>query len=272
MKKLSLLCALSLAVLAVTSCSDDPKDEPAKDPVYKTISFEDCQFATEKAVDNFAASGKTETYTEFGVDFTNANIYYSLSGILVASTSEKPAIEGDYVSVASDRKVVCNLTDDDAAHFTGADATGKYSIWSYSVYNKDVQPSFAFADGVEHKITSLKVNNVAKYWQIMKIGYYTKKGFADGDYYEVTFTGYDAAGNETGSVPVVLGDYRNGKSFIMDTWTKVDLSALGKVNKIVLTATPSEKLKDLLYGDAYEVCVDQIEFDVTDEDTATATK
>lgn len=266
MKNLTFLCALSLSLPLMTSCSDN---EPEKEPVYKTITFEDCKFATEKAVDNFAASSSTATYTEFGADFTNANIYYSMSGILVASTSEQPQTEGSYVSVASDRKVVCNYADDDANHFTGADKTDKYSVWAYSVYKKEAIPSFSFADGAEHKITSLQVNNVAKYWQIMKIGYYTKKGFEDGDYYEVTFTGYDAAGKETGSVPVVLGDYRNGKTFIMDTWTKVDLSSLGKVNKIELTATPSDKLKDLLYGDSYAVCVDQIEFDVTDEPAAT---
>ena len=84
------------------------------------------------------------------------------------------------------------------------------------------------------------------------------------------FTGYDATGNATGSVPVVLADFRDGKTFIMDTWTKVDLSALGKVNKLVLTATPSDKLKDLLYGASYSVCVDQIVFDVTDEPAASA--
>lgn len=269
MKKQFALCALAFAACALTSCSDD---EPEKEPVYKTIAFEDCQFDTEKAVDNFAASGKSNTYTEFGADFTNENIYYNMSGILVASTSEKPETEGTYVSIASDRKVVCNLEADDANHFTGADKTDKYSVWAYSTYKTDNVPSFAFAEGVEHKINSLQVNNVAKYWQVMKVGYYSKPGFAEGDYYEVTFTGYDAAGNKTGEVPVIMADYRGGKTFIMDTWTKVDLSALGKVNKIVLTATPCETLKNALYGDAYAVCVDQIEFDVTDEPATSLAK
>lgn len=262
MKKFTLLCALSLVALTFTSCSDD---EPKTQPVYKTIAFEDCQFATEKSVDNFAESGKTATYTEFGADFTNANVYYILCGNLVASKSEKPETEGEYLSEASARKVVCNLADDDAKHFTGADKTEKYSVWSYSSYKTDMIPSFEFANGAEHKITSLEVNNVAKYWQVMKIGYYSKPGFAAGDYYEVIFTGYDATGKKTGSVPVVLADFRDNKTFIMDTWTKVDLSSLGKINKLVLTATPCEKLKDLLYGDNYSVCVDQITFDVTDE-------
>lgn len=267
MKKLTFLFTLSLAALAFTSCSDD---EPEKQPVYKTIAFEDCQFATEKSVDNFAESGKTATYTEFGADFTNANVYYTLGGILVASKSEKPETEGEYLEEASARKVVCNLADNDANRFTGADKTEKYSIWAYSPYKTDMVPSFAFADGAEHKITSLEVNNVAKYWQVMKIGYYSKTGFAAGDYYEVIFTGYDATGKETGSVPVVLADFRDNKTFIMDTWTKVDLSSLGKINKLVLTATPCEKLKDLLYGDNYSVCVDQITFDVTDEPATSA--
>lgn len=98
MKKLTLLCTLFAATFAMTSCSDDDNE---KEPVYQTIAFDDCQFASENAADNFAASGSTNTYTEFGADFTNANTYYTLSGILVASKAEKPETEGEYLEEAS---------------------------------------------------------------------------------------------------------------------------------------------------------------------------
>ena len=57
MKKLTLLCTLFAATFAMISCSDDDNE---KEPVYQTIAFDDCQFASENAADNFAASGSTK--------------------------------------------------------------------------------------------------------------------------------------------------------------------------------------------------------------------
>lgn len=63
-----------------------------------------------------------------------------------------------------------------------------------------------------------------------------------------------------------MADYRDGKTFVMEEWTEVDLSALGEVNKVVLTATPSETLANAFYGDYYAVCVDEIRFEVPAEE------
>ena len=52
----------------------------------------------------------------------------------------------------------------------------------------------------------------------------------DPDWLMVTITGWDAAGNETGSVDFMLADYRfddPADDYIVDAWTTVDLTPLG---------------------------------------------
>ncbi len=68
----------------------------------------------------------------------------------------------------------------------------------------------------------MKVNNDAMVWQYMKIGFYSKPAFTTGDYFEAIFTGYDAAGNETGKVTVPLGISVTENHFLSRigrTWT-----------------------------------------------------
>lgn len=254
-----------MPLLVLTACGS--KDEP--DHTYYTISFEDCRFDDGKH-NNYPSESGTADYSEFGADFTVTNYYTQTSGILVADNCEKPVVESEYYNNASDKCVVNNdyvkpeKGEVEKAEY-GADGSAKYSVWAYNSYvSKDV-PQFSFATGVTRKIVSIKVNNVAQYWQRMKIGFYSKPGFSDGDYFEAIFTGYDAAGNETASVVVPMADYRYGEKFLMESWTEVNLSALGNVNKVGLTASYSTAFSELFVGESYAICVDKIKFDVSAE-------
>lgn len=261
MKKLYIF---SLAMLAFVACSTDDGNDggSSSEPKvsYETISFESCEIPSTSNT-NIPAEGAESVYEEFGAEFSCTNHLYELSGVWVANKSEKSDWDQEYSGIPSDRYVICNVE----PAFVGADDTAQYSVWTYTPNNSSVVPQMAFGAGVEKKIVSAKVNNVAKYWHCMKVGYYSKPAFADGDYYEVIFNGYNAAGEVTGTVPVIMADFRDGKSFIMESWTEVDLSALGEVNKVVLTATPSPALSSILYGDYYSICVDEIKFEVPAE-------
>ena len=257
-------------LIFAASCSKENKT-PEDSTVYQTISFENHTFADKKHNNFPSASGIDSTYTEFGATFTAQNYYYFLSGILIADDYEKPQLEGEFIAYSNGKRVVCNKDFEEGKEPPmGADGTSKYSVWSYSQYNKDVRPSFSFADGVEHKAVSMKVNNDAMAWQYMKIGFYSKPAFTTGDYFEAIFTGYDASGNETGKVTVPLGDFRDGKSLLVEDWQDVDISPLGMVNKIVLTADFSDNFMSFMYVTTkedcpYMVCVDEIKFDITEE-------
>ena len=174
------LMSLPLLIFAA-SCSKENKT-PEDSTVYQTISFENHSFADKKHNNFPSASGIDSTYTEYGATFTAQNYYYFLSGILIADDYEKPQLEGEYPAYSNGKRVVCNKDFEEGKEPPmGADGTSKYSVWSYSQYNKDVRPSFSFADGAEHKAVSMKVNNDAMVWQYLKIGFFSKPAFSTGD-------------------------------------------------------------------------------------------
>lgn len=255
-KALNLLPLLFLAVC----CSKNNDSEKS----YESISFEQCEFTGDNH-NNLPASNEKSGYTEMGATFIVENVYYMIGGILVADNCEKPVVDADYYNGASDKCVVNNALEEGEEGGTyGAGGSAKYSIWAYNSYMADMVPGFSFDGGVTRKIVSLEVNNVAQYWQRMKIGYYSKPAFSDGDWFDAIFTGYDAAGKETGMVVVPMADFRNGKSFIMDTWTEVDMTALGEVNKVVLNYDASDAFLNLNIGGSYSICVDNIKFEVSE--------
>ena len=59
------------------------------------------------------------------------------------------------------------------------------------------------------------------------------KKFGKGDWFKLTVTGYDAAGEVTGTKDFYLADLRDpSKAYIINDWRYVDLSGLGKVSKL----------------------------------------
>jgi len=77
-------------------------------------------------------------------------------------------------------------------------------------------------------------------------GYSKKFGGASGndaDWFRVTVTGKDAAGQPTGSVDFYLADFRfadNAKDYIVRDWTWADLSGLGEVKSLEFTLASSD--------------------------------
>ena len=81
-------------------------------------------------------------------------------------------------------------------------------------------------------------NSTYTYWAIKTgdDGFGSCRAYKDGDWFKVTFTGYNACGENVGSVDYYLADFREGKSFIEESWAYVDLSSLGRcVNKVEIS-------------------------------------
>jgi len=116
------------------------------------------------------------------------------------------------------------------------------------------------ADGAYSIKSMMLTNSTYAYWEI-SLGGFGKK-FVANDWFKVIITGY-LNNVKTSSVDYYLADFRDGKTFISNTWNKVDVSALGKVDKITFTFDSTDK--DPIYGmntPAY-VCIDNIEFTQT---------
>lgn len=65
----------------------------------------------------------------------------------------------------------------------------------------------------------------------------------DPDWFELTISGFDAAGETTGSVDFYLADYRfadNSQDYVVDQWTWVDLSGLGTVSRLQFGLSSSD--------------------------------
>lgn len=261
MKKI-LFYALCVPALALAACSDD--DEPEKGPKTRieTISFEACEFADGKT-DNSGANNVPTSYEEFGATFSHMNYYGMVGGVVVGSSA-------DTSENGSSMPSVLKVNGDKTAETHGADGTAKFAVFCLHNYVEDFDMSFAFGEGVARKIVSARINNSAAYYQYMKYGRYSTAGFAAGDYCDIVFTGYDAAGSQTGTAVFSLGDYRDGREYVCAEWTEVDLTALGEVNKVVLTADirNASGLVSTTSSTGFSVCVDEIAFEVPVEPAA----
>jgi len=110
-------------------------------------------------------------------------------------------------------------------------------------------------------IKSAMLTNSTYTYLDMKEGSGYSKKFVAGDWFKVSITGYL---NETKTtiVDYYLADFRDGKSVLLNDWTKVDLSALGKVDKVTFTFDSSDKGAWGMNTPAY-ACIDNIEFTQT---------
>ncbi len=220
------------------------------------VDFEGCEFSGR----NNAAAGREVVYREDNIRFVNFSNVSLYSGVIVSRGSEVSNWESAYPGSCSAVTVITTDTSKPA----GADGSEKYAVFYLCptiATATDYHPEFKFSGREEHAIKSLEVNNIADIWQKCKIGFYSSPGFSEGDFYDIIFIGYDSNGEETGRVTFPLADFRDGKELIINEWTTVDLSPLGKVNKISLTYSASQAYHDFDRNlGTFGVCIDNISF------------
>lgn len=134
-------------------------------------------------------------------------------------------------------------------------------------------PSFAgdifaqFVDNYDYSIKSIDLCNSTYAGLTLKNGNAFCKKFGgasgtDADWFKVTISAYDHSNNKVGSKEVYLADFRStdsSKDFILTKWTTVDLSSLGKVNKITFAFTSSDTGAYGINTPTY-VCLDNIKY------------
>jgi len=110
-----------------------------------------------------------------------------------------------------------------------------------------------------YSIKSIMVTNSTYAYLDMKNGTpFVSKVFTTGDWFKVIIKGFKNK-NQTNSVDVYLADFRNGKSEILKSWEKVDLSLLGQVDSVAFNFDSSDKGTFGVNTPSY-VCIDNIEF------------
>ncbi|WP_430812210.1 MULTISPECIES: DUF4465 domain-containing protein [unclassified Carboxylicivirga] len=91
----------------------------------------------------------------------------------------------------------------------------------------------SFADNKAHTLKSIALNNCTRSYLYMQSGFNKKEGK---DYFLLTITGYDSAGNPMGTpAKFLLADYRpqaTADKFIVSEWEELSLSELGAVHQL----------------------------------------
>jgi len=160
--------------------------------------------------------------------------------------------------------------------FTTAGYANEYSVVDPSnLKNKFAifYPSFSgdiyaiFSDNLDHTIESMDLCNNTYAALSMKNGdgYSKKFGGASGtdpDWFKVTITGYDHGNVKKGSIDFYLADFRfadTAKDYIITRWTTVDLSSLGKVNKVTFSFSSSDTGAYGINTPTY-LCIDNLKY------------
>ncbi|MDZ4198993.1 MAG: DUF4465 domain-containing protein [Kiritimatiellia bacterium] len=102
---------------------------------------------------------------------------------------------------------------------------GNYAVGYYtqpSFWSPEFRPRLTLASPAE--VLDLYVNNTAYVALSVRDGDGFVSPFEEGDWLRLRIAGLDDLLNPVGSeVEVYLADYRDGKTFIMDSWTQVNL-------------------------------------------------
>lgn len=157
--------------------------------------------------------------------------------------------------------IYTNKTDKTTAGYTNNSAitgTGKLSA-TYMTVNPSAfaTDKFHFEGNHSHIVKGMYVTNSTFAYLSMQKGDSYAKPFTTGSWFKLTVTGLDEKGNTTGTVDFYLADYRDGKKIMIDQWTWLDLSALGKVAEVKFSMSSTDNGANGMNTPAY-FCMDGI--------------
>lgn len=240
MKKIKFLYFLLAigTILSFASCSDDDNDGDDRE-ILSVIDFENISMPDTGFINNLE-------YQEKGIRFSNT----------YTESSYGAYWEGFSYSEWTDRTTPGLINQYSVYASSGANQS-KYFALAYDSYESPT--NFQFINDQSYKVKSVMVNNNTYAVLSIKEGNYPSKQFENGDWFKVIFTGYNVAGEAGKTVEFYLADYRDGKTYICNAWTKVDLESLGSVNKVTITFDSSDKGEYGVNTPKY-VCIDDLTY------------
>lgn len=121
----------------------------------------------------------------------------------------------------------------------GAENSKTYATYNVNEWTPKGVEVISSEDG--EVVSGFYVTNSAYAYASMTHGDSYAKRFGTNDWFKLTITGYDAAGEQTGTVNFYLADLRDiANAYILDTWRWVDLTSLGKVKRLGFTMSSSD--------------------------------
>ena len=232
------LVALALAwTFSFTSCKED-------DPyVKKTIDFQSVTLNDDGYWNGSDGSGSlTIDMATFNNEYNDESGAWSGFAFSNNTDIETPGFSNQYSAYIP----------------AGADASNAYAVSYVSGDVASITASITFLTEV-NILSAEFTNSTYAYFTILNGDAFTDP-FKDGDWFELTVVGFDAAGEQVDEVTYRLADYTNGSEFIAESWTEVDLRPLKGVTKLVFNLESTDVGDWGMNTPAY-FCMDNLRFE-----------
>ncbi|MBQ9640461.1 MAG: DUF4465 domain-containing protein [Bacteroidaceae bacterium] len=138
----------------------------------------------------------------------------------------------------------------------GAEGSATFAVFNMSKGHSQGVEVMKGEEG--DSVSGFYVTNAASTYKAILEGTDLARQFAVGDWLKLTVTGWDASGNETGTVDYYLADLRDSHhSYIVDEWRWVDLTSLGRVKRLSFTMSSSDSSQWSMNTPSY-FCLDNL--------------
>jgi hypothetical protein len=239
------LFAVFLGLSILSSCKKENVDQF----VTKTVDFEDLSIGD---IGYWNGSDGSGSFVSSGMTFSNNynTMYFSWEGFAYSQKAD----------------VTTSGFDNQYSVFDSSNGVNKFGIY-YPPFAGDLYASFPA--GAQNTIKSMDLCNSTYVALSMKNGDSFAKKFGgtsgnDKDWFKMTIIGYNAVGDSVKAIDFYLADYRsddNSKDYIINKWTTVDLTSLGKINKVAFRFSSSDNGSFGMNTPAI-VCLDNLKYEV----------
>lgn len=229
LSKLSTLALVALGLSLLSSCTDDKFTT-------ETIDFQSVELESESFWNGSDESGgmtlKMATFNNsYNADW-GAWSGFAFSNV---TNTETAGLSNQYSAYVA----------------SGASGSNSYAV----SYVTDNVANITFT--TEVNLSSVLItNSTYAYLSILNGDEYNRK-FEDGDWFLLTIVGYNSANESVGQVTHYLADFRDSADSIVDDWTKVDLSAMKNITKVVFQLSSSDNSDWGMNTPAY-FCMDDL--------------
>ena len=202
------------------------------------ITFEDVNLGESGYWDGSDLSGTPKTEESWGSQITNYYGSFADNGFVFENvyTADWFSWKGFACSSLTDTETAGYANQYSVVAGQGAGGSKKFAL----AFDDNATFTCTYPEGYTTcTLKSMMVCNGTYAYLEMRDGGFGKK-FAEGDWFKVTIAGYTGE-TQTGAVEYYLADFRDGKTFINNSWEQVDLTPLGAPEKVVFTFDGSDK-------------------------------
>ena len=205
------------------------------------------------------------TFEDISFDTTGfiSSVPYSFEGGIAVFAnnfqSEYGSYEGFAFSCLNDTETPGIVNQFSVYGNGGCDGSSNFAVYYYNTFESQLEGrKIIFSDDIRVNLESVCVTNSTYVALDMLNGSDFSKKFGPGDWFLLTVKAVCADGSEK-SVEYYLADFRDGKSYVCNSWTEIDLSSMTDVLYMDFVLTSSDSGEYGMNTPAY-FCLDNLKF------------